>query len=179
MANRFCLVRNRADPANPGPGPDPFPWNIKFANFEPNHCAEIAKAKIAFGDALELALTALKSDYRSPAFTRYFQPADEPPRDAGAEFLDDLRLVDVAGDVEAGPTRAQPGVAELAAAAARIAGLGEAEALALRRAGLLHDLGRVGISASVWTKPGPLTEREWEQVRLHPYYTERILARLP
>jgi HD-GYP domain-containing protein (c-di-GMP phosphodiesterase class II) len=42
---------------------------------------------------------------------------------------------------------------------------------------LLHDLGRVGISARIWTKPGPLTAREWEQVRLHPYYTERILAR--
>jgi HD-GYP domain-containing protein (c-di-GMP phosphodiesterase class II) len=72
-----------------------------------------------------------------------------------------------------------PGVAALASAAARIGGLGEAEALALWRAGLLHDLGRVGISAGVWTKPGPLTEREWEQVRLHPYYTERILARPP
>jgi HD-GYP domain-containing protein (c-di-GMP phosphodiesterase class II) len=70
-----------------------------------------------------------------------------------------------------------PGVAALAAAAARIGGLGEADALALWRAGLLHDLGRVGISAGIWTKPGPLTEREWEQVRLHPYYTERILAR--
>jgi HD-GYP domain-containing protein (c-di-GMP phosphodiesterase class II) len=69
------------------------------------------------------------------------------------------------------------GVAELAAAAARIGGLGDTEALALWRAGLLHDLGRVGVSAGVWTKPGPLTEREWEQVRLHPYYTERILAR--
>jgi HD-GYP domain-containing protein (c-di-GMP phosphodiesterase class II) len=72
-----------------------------------------------------------------------------------------------------------PGVAALAAAAARIGGLGEAEAHALWRAGLLHDLGRVGVSAGVWTKPGPLTEREWEQVRLHPYYTERILARPP
>lgn len=72
-----------------------------------------------------------------------------------------------------------PGVAELASAAARIAGLRETVALALWRAGMLHDLGRVGISAGVWTKPGPLTEREWEQVRLYPYYTERILARPP
>ncbi len=71
------------------------------------------------------------------------------------------------------------GVAELASAAARIGGLGQAEALALWRAGLLHDLGRVGISARVWTKSGSLTEREWERVRLHPYYTERILARPP
>jgi HD-GYP domain-containing protein (c-di-GMP phosphodiesterase class II) len=71
------------------------------------------------------------------------------------------------------------GVAELASAAARAAGLPAGEALALWRAGLLHNLGRVGISAGIWTKPGPLTEREWEQVRLHPYYTERILARPP
>ncbi len=72
-----------------------------------------------------------------------------------------------------------PGVAKLASAAARLGGLGEIEALTLWRAGMLHDLGRVGVSAGIWTKPGPLTEREWEQVRLHPYYTERILARPP
>jgi HD-GYP domain-containing protein (c-di-GMP phosphodiesterase class II) len=47
----------------------------------------------------------------------------------------------------------------------------------LRRVGWLHDLGRVGVSAGIWGKAGPLTEREWERVRLHPYYTERILAR--
>jgi DNA-binding CsgD family transcriptional regulator len=35
----------------------------------------------------------------------------------------------------------------------------------------------VGVSAGVWTKAGALSEREWEQVRLHPYYTERVLAR--
>lgn len=68
-------------------------------------------------------------------------------------------------------------VAALAAHAARLAGLGETEALVLRHAGLLHDLGRVGVSAGIWAKPAPLSEREWEQVRLHPYYTERILAR--
>lgn len=68
-------------------------------------------------------------------------------------------------------------VARLASTAGRIAGLGEAEGLALWRAGLLHDLGRVGVSAGIWAKPGPLNEREWEQVRLYPYYTERILAR--
>lgn len=70
-----------------------------------------------------------------------------------------------------------PRVAALAAGAARRAGLPKEDEQRLRSAGLLHDLGRTGISAGVWGKPGPLTEREWEQVRLHPYYTERILAR--
>ena len=40
-------------------------------------------------------------------------------------------------------------------------------------------MGRVGVSAAVWEKPGPLTSGEWEQVRLHSYHTERLLARIP
>lgn len=69
------------------------------------------------------------------------------------------------------------GVAELAAQAARNLGLPEADRVAIRRAGLLHDVGRVAVSAGIWGKPGPLSEKEWERVRLHPYYTERVLAR--
>jgi HD-GYP domain-containing protein (c-di-GMP phosphodiesterase class II) len=71
------------------------------------------------------------------------------------------------------------GVAELAAAAARQCGFPAADVIALRRAGLLHDLGRVGVSAGIWGKPGPLTDGEWERVRLHPYYTERVFSRSP
>src|SRR5207248_9624815 len=44
-------------------------------------------------------------------------------------------------------------------------------------AGYLHDLGRVGVPAAIWDKPGPLTDQEWERVRLHPYLTDRMLAR--
>lgn len=69
------------------------------------------------------------------------------------------------------------GVATLAEAAARRCRLPDADVVAVRRAGLLHDLGRVGVSAGIWGKPGPLTDEEWERVRLHPYYTERVLAR--
>jgi HD-GYP domain-containing protein (c-di-GMP phosphodiesterase class II) len=69
------------------------------------------------------------------------------------------------------------GVAELAAAAAGRYGLSEGDVADVRRAGLLHDLGRVGVSASIWDKPGPLTDGERERVRLHPYYTGRILSR--
>ncbi|GAC1695548.1 MAG: 3'3'-cGAMP-specific phosphodiesterase [Ktedonobacteraceae bacterium] len=69
------------------------------------------------------------------------------------------------------------GVAGLAASAAQHCGLPEADICALRRAGLLHDIGRVGVSAGIWGKPGPLSEREWEHVRMHPYFTGRVLAR--
>lgn len=71
------------------------------------------------------------------------------------------------------------GVAELAGAAAQQCGLPTREVTTLQHAGYLHDLGRVAISNSIWGKPGPLSEGEWERVRLHPYYTERVLARAP
>jgi HD-GYP domain-containing protein (c-di-GMP phosphodiesterase class II) len=68
------------------------------------------------------------------------------------------------------------GVAELAAAAAEQCGLGPADIALVRRAGLLHDLGRVDVPVRIWQKQGPLTADEWERVRLHPYYTERLLT---
>jgi HD-GYP domain-containing protein (c-di-GMP phosphodiesterase class II) len=68
-------------------------------------------------------------------------------------------------------------VAELAAAAARICRIDEAGVAPLQHAALVHDLGRVAIHSRIWQKPGPLNADEWEQVRLHPYYTERVLAR--
>jgi HD-GYP domain-containing protein (c-di-GMP phosphodiesterase class II) len=68
-------------------------------------------------------------------------------------------------------------VARLAEGAARALRMDEDDCLTLRRAGLLHDLGRVGISAGIWEKPPPLGTVEMEQVRLHPYHTERILER--
>ena len=66
-------------------------------------------------------------------------------------------------------------VAELVASAAEQLGLPETEVRTLRRAGLVHDLGRLGVSNSIWDKPGPLGAGEWERVRLHPYITERML----
>lgn len=67
-------------------------------------------------------------------------------------------------------------VADLAEAAGRRLGIGEPELATLRRAALLHDLGRVGVSSGVWEKTGPLSRHEREQIRMHPYHTERILA---
>ncbi|HEY8170647.1 MAG TPA: HD domain-containing phosphohydrolase [Candidatus Limnocylindria bacterium] len=69
------------------------------------------------------------------------------------------------------------GVAGLAADAAAGMNLDQPARARLQVAALLHDLGRVGTSASIWERPGPLSVAEWEQVRLHPYHSERILAR--
>jgi HD-GYP domain-containing protein (c-di-GMP phosphodiesterase class II) len=68
------------------------------------------------------------------------------------------------------------GVADLACRATRIYGLSEDDAELVRRAGLVHDLGRLGVSNAIWDKRGALTAAESERVRLHPYLTERMLA---
>ena len=67
-------------------------------------------------------------------------------------------------------------VARLAVGAASRLRLDRETLARLEVAAHLHDLGRGGVSNAVWEKPEPLSAAEWEQVRLHPYYTERILA---
>jgi DNA-binding CsgD family transcriptional regulator len=77
------------------------------------------------------------------------------------------------------PSRAghSRGVADLAARAAADAGFPAAEVTTVRRAALLHDIGMHGIPATILDKPGPLSMAELERMRMHAYYTERMLAR--
>ncbi|MEP9385330.1 HD domain-containing phosphohydrolase [Nocardioides cheoyonin] len=70
-------------------------------------------------------------------------------------------------------------VAELAHEAAVRLGFSPAEATTVRRAGHLHDVGRLGVSNQVWSKPSELTASEWERVRMHPYLTDRVVTRIP
>jgi HD-GYP domain-containing protein (c-di-GMP phosphodiesterase class II) len=66
-------------------------------------------------------------------------------------------------------------VAELAEQAGRGLGLPPEQVTTLRRAGLVHGFGRLGVSNSIWDRPGPLSAGEWERVRMYPYLTERML----
>jgi HD-GYP domain-containing protein (c-di-GMP phosphodiesterase class II) len=98
----------------------------------------------------------------------------EPEFDAACLAIADF--ADLKSPYTSGHSRA---VSALAGAAARACGLTAGDAVDLARAGLLHDIGQVAVAARIWTKPGKLTDSEWEQVRLHPYYGERVLARPP
>jgi HD-GYP domain-containing protein (c-di-GMP phosphodiesterase class II) len=66
-------------------------------------------------------------------------------------------------------------VAGLAREGARELGLPGQDVQTIYRAAIVHDLGRLGISNSIWDKRGPLGPGEWERVRLHPHLTERML----
>ena len=72
------------------------------------------------------------------------------------------------------------GVAQLAGDAATEAGLAPAQVTRVRRAGLIHDIGRVAIDPrNVAEEGSSLNADEWEQVRLHAYHTERVFNRSP
>ena len=66
--------------------------------------------------------------------------------------------------------------ARIAEAIARRMELSSPEVILIRRAALLHDLGNAAVGSHILDKEGPLTPVEQERMRLHPYYTERILS---
>ena len=106
--------------------------------------------------------------------------AAEPPRArlTAAAFDDALEALGDFADLKSpwftGHSRS---VAELSQAAAGHLGLSERDVTLLRRAALVHSLGRAGIPNTIWDKPGPLTFSERERLQLYPYLTERILRR--
>lgn len=108
---------------------------------------------------------------------------EAPDRSAhlGAGELDALLValgdfVDLKCPFTAGHSRA---VAALAGVAAAAVGLDPEAVTLTRRAGHVHDIGRIGVSNQVWSKASALSTAEFERVRLHPYLTERILCRVP
>lgn len=70
------------------------------------------------------------------------------------------------------------GVTSVAVAICQRLGLSEDQVTLVRRAALLHDIGKLGVPNNILDKAGKLTAVEWETVRLHPYYTQRILERI-
>jgi putative nucleotidyltransferase with HDIG domain len=108
------------------------------------------------------------------------EPADRVAR------ADDARLDRVAeafaGIVDAkSPYTAQHcvGVAEIADGIASTMGLDDATRRLLRRAALLHDVGKLGVSNLILDKPGPLDDGEWRAVRRHPRLSMIILRAVP
>jgi HD-GYP domain-containing protein (c-di-GMP phosphodiesterase class II) len=70
------------------------------------------------------------------------------------------------------------GVADVAVAMGARLGMRETELVELRRAALLHDLGKLGVSSLILDKPGALTAEEFAAMRRHPRFTRDILTRV-
>lgn len=70
-------------------------------------------------------------------------------------------------------------VAELSADLARAAGMSEAQVERVRIAGLVHDIGKIGVPEAVLRKPGRLTDEEFGMMKQHPEIGYRILRDIP
>jgi HD-GYP domain-containing protein (c-di-GMP phosphodiesterase class II) len=104
-----------------------------------------------------------------------------PHRTVEGQGVDEgLRAIAHFTDIKCRFTRGHStGVAQLASVAAQRLGLGAGAEQTLARAGLVHDVGRVAITAAIWDKAEPLTDTERERIRLHTYVGERVLSKAP
>ena len=74
--------------------------------------------------------------------------------------------------------RHSEGVAAIAVGIGRAMGLEAEDLRTLSRAGLLHDIGKLGVSNTILDKPGRLTDAEMAEMRKHPRHTLEILGRV-
>jgi HD-GYP domain-containing protein (c-di-GMP phosphodiesterase class II) len=148
-----------------------------------------AMAERCAGASLEPSLAELLSDHAGElldgvdevdAWERVIAAEPRPRSFAGADLDYACQVIGDYADLKSYGTLGHArSVADVAEAAGWRLEFDAESVSALRWAASLHDLGRVGVSGAVWEKAGPLTSGEWEQVRLHSYYSERLLARIP
>jgi putative nucleotidyltransferase with HDIG domain len=100
--------------------------------------------------------------------------ADDARLDRVAEAF--ARIVDAKSPYTASHSA---GVAEIAEAIAVTMGLDVPTRRLLRRAGLLHDVGKLGVSNRILDKPGKLDAEEWAAMRRHPELSRVILQSVP
>lgn len=95
-------------------------------------------------------------------------------------FMGTLKALTAAIDAKDRYTRGHSErVAWFSAAIARAAGLPESQIQQIHLAGLLHDVGKIGVPEAVLCKPGRLNEAEFAWIKKHPEIGYRILADIP
>ena len=108
-----------------------------------------------------------------------WEPADRV-RTAGDEELDRIadafaRVIDAKSPFTA---RHSSEVARWAVGIGEVMGRSDEGLRDLRRAGLLHDVGKLAVSSRILDKPGKLDPEEMAAIREHPRYTHQILSRV-
>jgi HD-GYP domain-containing protein (c-di-GMP phosphodiesterase class II) len=136
----------------------------------------LAKLLLKIGDNDEL-WNQLQGN--SAAFLSRYEPQDR------TLFADDERLDRIAEgfgqviDAKSPWTfRHSVGVADVSVGIGKVLGMSTPQLRDLRRAALLHDVGKLGVSNLILDKPGKLNPEELAEIRRHPIYTQQILQRV-
>lgn len=116
------------------------------------------------------------------AFNQYLQRFEQATQSSGGQslsLLDTVTALAFAIDAKDHYTQGHSqAVSRLAAQLARQVGLAEAEVEEIRLAGILHDIGKIGVPESVLNKPARLTEPEYEVMKSHAPLGGKILEPL-
>ena len=176
VLSRIALLAQVVDVFNVSDGADAACWEVEDrcgSWFDPAVVSAFRRcaADPAFWEqlsapSLEAAVFALEPG-------RFVVPLDE-------DYLDEIaiafgQVVDAKSPYTAGHSAR---VALYTEGIAAELGLDEQRRRWLRRAALLHDMGKLGVSNAVLDKPGKLDEDEWAAVKRHAQYTESILSRI-
>jgi diguanylate cyclase (GGDEF)-like protein/putative nucleotidyltransferase with HDIG domain len=93
-----------------------------------------------------------------------------------AQLATVLNLAEALDMRDTGTARHSQTVGRLCEEMARRLGLERDRVDRIRIAGVLHDIGKIGVADSILRKPGPLTDEEFEAMRKHPEIGARILG---
>lgn len=141
--------------------------------FDPALVAHFTKAQGRRGFWEALAMPQLEDTILELEPARHAKTLDE-------DFLDDIaaafaQIVDSKSPYTSGHSSRIAGVTDLIATEL---GFTDQRRRWLKRAALLHDIGKLGVSNMILDKPGKLTPDEWVAMRHHAALTETILSRI-
>ena len=118
----------------------------------------------------------LRDRYRLQSFNETLIAAQKRLQEAEIDTIAVLILTEEAKDSYVrGHTKR---VSQYALAIAKAMGFPEEEQKIIERAGILHDLGKIGIGDSILNKPGKLNDEEWKVMKGHPQRGLEILEPL-
>jgi putative nucleotidyltransferase with HDIG domain len=131
------------------------------------------------GELAEIVSRALSDEAATASLPARAAEAMEYATHAKQASLESIRALARAVEAKDPHTRRHSEqVTHYAVNLARELGLPEAEVECIRVASLLHDVGKIGVPDNILTKPGPLTDQEFEFIRRHPALGADILANI-
>ena len=163
-------------------------WNENFFWSAPSYfvgagVAFVAKwAVLSFGIWIALLLCApLYLTYRT--YKVYVGRIDDERRHV--QEMADLHLATIealALAIDAKEQTAQSHIRRVQVYAAGLAqslGMPDSEIQGVKTAALLHDIGKLAVPEHILAKPGPLTQEEFQKIRLHPQVGAEIISAVP